>query len=152
MNWLNCSVCLRNTGGPINTPTIERQRSGRKRKRKSWPLASQNSLTCRRQNFHRWFLDTSPCAKFYLDPIRVFFTDARLRAPSVYSPSRILTQCTSKDAVPPTDVSLRRNITKFNIYTRPPFPENCYFMVALCNRADHIYIHPVSSFFFFFLA
>ena len=27
------------------------------------------------------------------------------------------------------------------------------FMVALCNRADHIYFHPVSSsFFFFFLA
>ena len=24
------------------------------------------------------------------------------------------------------------------------------FMVALCNRADHIYFHPVSSFFFFF--
>jgi len=27
------------------------------------------------------------------------------------------------------------------------------FMVALCNRVDHIYFHPVvSSFFFFFLA
>jgi len=25
------------------------------------------------------------------------------------------------------------------------------FMVALCNRADHIYFHPVSFFFFFFL-
>jgi len=27
-----------------------------------------------------------------------------------------------------------------------------YFMVALCNRADHIYFHAVSSFFFYFLA
>ena len=26
----------------------------------------------------------------------------------------------------------------------------CLFMVALCNRADHIYFHPVSFFFFFF--
>jgi len=25
------------------------------------------------------------------------------------------------------------------------------FMVALCNRADHIYFHPVSFFFFFLL-
>jgi len=25
-----------------------------------------------------------------------------------------------------------------------------FFMVALCNRADHIYFHPVSSSFFFF--
>ena len=25
-------------------------------------------------------------------------------------------------------------------------------MVALCNRADHIYFHAVSSFFFYFLA
>ena len=25
----------------------------------------------------------------------------------------------------------------------------CLFMVALCNRADHIYFHPVSFFFFF---
>ena len=25
------------------------------------------------------------------------------------------------------------------------------FMVALCNRADHIYFHPVSSFFLLFL-
>ena len=25
-----------------------------------------------------------------------------------------------------------------------------FFMVALCNRADHIYFHPVSFFFFFF--
>jgi len=25
-----------------------------------------------------------------------------------------------------------------------------YFMVALCNRADHIYFHPASFFFFFF--
>jgi len=24
-----------------------------------------------------------------------------------------------------------------------------FFMVALCNRADHIYFHPVSFFFFF---
>jgi len=27
---------------------------------------------------------------------------------------------------------------------------NRLFMVALCNRADHIYFHPVSFFFFFF--
>jgi len=26
-----------------------------------------------------------------------------------------------------------------------------FFMVALCNRADHIYFHPVSFFFLFFL-
>jgi len=27
-----------------------------------------------------------------------------------------------------------------------------YFMVALCNRADHIYFHPVSVFFFLFFS
>ena len=28
--------------------------------------------------------------------------------------------------------------------------ESLCFMVALCNRADHIYFHAVSSFFFFY--
>jgi len=46
---------LRNTGGPIkhsrDTATMFQ---GRKSKRTIWPLATQNSLSDRRENFHRW--------------------------------------------------------------------------------------------------
>ena len=55
---------------------------------------------------------------------------------------------------------LRRKVSKVNSYDRPylwspyvigrPYIFSCCFMVALCNRADHIYFHPVSFFFFFF--
>jgi len=36
---------------------------------------------------------------------------------------------------------------RFNILLVLLFYNLDYFMVALCNRADHIYFHPVSFFF-----
>jgi len=65
----------------------------------------------------------------------VHFTAARITTATFYS-------CLSKHLYSATSATV--------VQSRQRDP--CSFMVALCNRADHIYFHVVSSFFFFFIS